>query len=152
MKSLKGVIAASAMALASSGAMALTPGDVVFSTDYGCTQESATASFTCVAGYSPGAEGMLFWEAIFGATGKTVISSITFNGDDVDVVIPGKSYYELNGPFSGDFEVVIKGSSTGKGSVGGSVSVMTAVPEPETYAMLLAGLAAVGFMARRRRA
>jgi hypothetical protein len=28
---------------------------------------------------------------------------------------------------------------------------ITAVPEPETYAMLLAGLAAVGFAARRRR-
>lgn len=28
---------------------------------------------------------------------------------------------------------------------------VTAVPEPKTYAMLLAGLAAVGFMARRRR-
>jgi hypothetical protein len=30
--------------------------------------------------------------------------------------------------------------------------VITAVPEPETYAMLLAGLAGVGFVARRRRA
>jgi len=29
---------------------------------------------------------------------------------------------------------------------------VTAVPEPETYAMLLAGLLAVGFVARRRRA
>ena len=34
---------------------------------------------------------------------------------------------------------------------GGSESLVTAVPEPGTYAMILAGLGAMGFIARRRR-
>lgn len=32
-----------------------------------------------------------------------------------------------------------------------AVSAIAAVPEPETYAMMLAGLGLVGFAARRRR-
>ena len=34
---------------------------------------------------------------------------------------------------------------------GGSINFLTPIPEPETYALMLAGLAAVGFVARRRR-
>lgn len=43
------------------------------------------------------------------------------------------------------------GASDSLGTSLDNVSLTSAVPEPETYAMLLAGLALVGFTARRRR-
>jgi choice-of-anchor C domain-containing protein len=47
------------------------------------------------------------------------------------------------------FESAASGYS---GAVIDNVSVLAAVPEPETYGMLLAGLGLIGFMARRRKA
>lgn len=52
---------------------------------------------------------------------------------------------------SGDYTVHITGIVQKNNTVyGGTVSASPA-PEPETYAMLLAGLGVVGFLARRRR-
>jgi len=52
---------------------------------------------------------------------------------------------------SGLQTVSFAGGHSNQGPVLDNVSlVVTAVPEPETYAMLLAGLGAVGFVARRR--
>ncbi|MEF7617179.1 FxDxF family PEP-CTERM protein [Aquincola sp. MAHUQ-54] len=54
---------------------------------------------------------------------------------------------------AGDYYYVVKGAVTG--SVAGTytiTSVVTAVPEPETYALLLGGLGVIGFVARRRKA
>ncbi|WKB50659.1 FxDxF family PEP-CTERM protein [Eleftheria terrae] len=64
-------------------------------------------------------------------------------------------------PVPGSFSIVLKGAAIGDGSspwnpgLKGSYSlsvIANPVPEPETYALMLAGLGVVGYMSRRRRA
>lgn len=53
---------------------------------------------------------------------------------------------------AGFYQLKVSGTTVnGQASYGGNI-VATPVPEPETYAMLLAGLGVVGFLARRRNA
>ncbi|GCL62355.1 FxDxF family PEP-CTERM protein [Pseudaquabacterium pictum] len=51
---------------------------------------------------------------------------------------------------AGDYAVVVTGKGQASGGMYGVSVNVTPVPEPETYAMMLAGLAALGFLARRR--
>ncbi|MBP6899127.1 MAG: PEP-CTERM sorting domain-containing protein [Burkholderiaceae bacterium] len=55
-------------------------------------------------------------------------------------------------PGSYFFEVTGAGAGTSGGRFAYTASAVSAVPEPETYALLFAGLGVVGFVARRRRA
>ena len=82
---------------------------------------------------------------------------ILFNGDDTFLATsftPGGNSLALTwtGSPAGSYYLAVGGLSNGTqgGIYSGAISV-TAVPEPETYAMMLAGLGALGFLARRRR-
>jgi hypothetical protein len=74
------------------------------------------------------------------------------NGSD------GWSLASLLPHHGGSFAFVVKGTAVGNfgGTYLGTLSTIVPhaqpVPEPETYALLLAGLGVVGFVARRRRA
>ena len=61
------------------------------------------------------------------------------------------SYYNLD-LAAGNYAFFIYGASFVSGSTFNIDGVVTAVPEPETYLMLLAGLAMIGFVMRRRAA
>jgi hypothetical protein len=54
---------------------------------------------------------------------------------------------------AGAYSLVISGiNSPGQASYSGNLSIsVAAIPEPETYALMLAGLGLVGFMSKRRR-
>lgn len=80
------------------------------------------------------------------------ITSVTVNGIAASQVSMGNyKFFGLSNTDSSPFTVSIVGTATGRSLYSGELQV-TAVPEPGTYAMLLAGLAAMGLIVRRRTA
>ena len=61
------------------------------------------------------------------------------------------TFASLAGIGNSPFTLTLKGTANGDSLYSGELAVK-AVPEPETYALLLAGLGVLGFVARRRSA
>lgn len=79
----------------------------------------------------------------------TFLGTNTFSaiGSDSDIMVADAG----SGPFSLTHRYVI--TAVGAGFANSTINTLvSAVPEPETYALLLAGLGLMGFVARRRRA
>jgi hypothetical protein len=155
---MKKFLIASALALAASASMAGNTD--IGGLTYNNSQVTSNGSF-----YTMLAAGTYTFTFNLGTTGKTKLDAAWLslsgdkfadNGNDIHsfAFTPGST--SASGSFTQYFatatKVFFNVNSTKASKVGYSVDYTIApVPEPETYAMFLAGLGALGLLARRRK-
>ena len=104
---------------------------------------------------------------VFGSGLADVDWTGTANGNTAGVGALANAFFDTNGVpagFGGPADFVVDSSLTGTARIphpgecpggpmclAGSASISAAIPEPETYALMLAGLGVMGWVARRRR-
>jgi hypothetical protein len=153
-------LAALALSLASFGSayaetVTLTPGaDGSYTGYYGATHTAGTFSDEFVFTPSVGASLV---DALVSSSGFQSITNIDFTS----ATLNGVALSITNGTFDfaytasqlsldGTLTLILNGTSGANASYAGTINVLP-VPEPETYALMLAGVGVIGFMARRRK-
>ena len=89
---------------------------------------------------------------VVGALAAGGTTSQTFDLDLIKTATTGLQHFTLNGSFQNLNSLSFSGIGGNPEFSIDNVTTTAAVPEPGTYALLLAGLGAIGFVARRRRA
>lgn len=164
---LKHIVLSASVALASSGALAenvtvngidLTSGTAFFGALH-FDDGAFTDTFNFVNGpASADTTASLITAALANGNQNIDFSSATLNGNAL-TLSPNGQFEWGTGAWAGligpTFQLIVMGSASGTpGSTAASYSGtlnVTPVPEPGTYALMLAGIGAIGFIAKRRK-
>ncbi|MDT7835944.1 FxDxF family PEP-CTERM protein [Aquabacterium sp. OR-4] len=146
---LKSIVAAATLVLAGTSSFAATMPLGTLTEDASLIGGSGTGLFTLNYSFS-----LASLSDVLGG-----ISSFTPNVSTAATISDGSvtwtdgnaaDGFSFAGLAAGSYTLTISAFSAVKAPIGGYISA-SPVPEPETYAMMLAGLGAVGFLASRRR-
>ena len=167
---LKAILTASALAVASLSSLADTGGgplDLSLGNDsFG--RDNASGSFvdtysftlagmsyvtsgTASSASSGAAQDLDFSSVVITTAADPGTAILTFDGN---LGSDANEFYSLSPTLlgAGDYLLIVKGVNTpDMASYDGTLAIAAAVPEPETYALMLAGFGALGFVARRRK-
>lgn len=140
---LKSIIAASLLALSAAGsyAQSFTSGTAGSFSYFVSEGASLKASVTSVL---TSGLGFTISSVLFGST-PFASASANLGGSTFE-----QYTFSAASLAAGTYTIFVNGSGTPGSAYTGNV-VITAVPEPQTYALLLAGLGAVGFLSVRRK-
>lgn len=137
-------------------AMATVP---AFAADQSIDLSSGTATFASTSPVLAGGDDVLSfinlaagtYDFLLDLTARNITGlTVTLNGQQAATTSLGRfTFAALESTGQAPFALTITGLAGARASYDGTLSV-SAVPEPETYAMLLAGLGVVTMLARRR--
>ena len=116
---------------------------VDFTIPEGSLQSSANPLYLSLGGVPTTSITNLAYSIIGGTSTST-------GGTNYGSFLGNNTTYDLANIGSGAYHLVVNGLVSGNAGGAYAVSLVSGVPEPETYAMMLGGLGLLGFMARRR--
>ena len=169
-KLLLGVVGATALAVGSAaGAVVTVDSSTTVVSGPTTVADTTTIGFTEASLSSP-----TFLETVVFTNTLAGLYSITLTTSSPDVDFTSAVLSGLGGPYNlveidddgtnefwrlanpvtlgaSTYTLSINGNNSGAGSLGGSITIRQAVPEPATWAMMLLGFGAVGCAMRRRR-